>query len=130
MRARPSWRRNGARGAGGFSPAAPAPMPARRRPPPPAARAARARARALTLLEVLVVVTLIGLLSGSVVIGMGSATNAKLKAASTMVSSAIRSAYARSAATSRPVRVVFDFDQQRVWLEEASGRMLARTADP
>jgi general secretion pathway protein H len=84
----------------------------------------------MTLLEVLIVVTLAGLLSGAVVMGMGSATNAKLKAASTLVSSAIRGAYARSAATSRPVRVVFDFAQNRVWLEESRGRMLARTADP
>ncbi|HEU4537294.1 MAG TPA: prepilin-type N-terminal cleavage/methylation domain-containing protein, partial [Polyangiaceae bacterium] len=100
------------------------------RPPAAPSRAARAARRGLTLLEVLIVVTLAGLLSGAVVMGMGSATNAKLKAASTLVSSAIRGAYARSAATSRPVRVVFDFDQQRVWLEEGTGRMLARTADP
>ncbi len=102
----------------------PDPRPAR----PTAAR--RALSRGLTLLEVLIVVTLIGLLSGAVVVGMGSATNAKLKAGSTLVASSIRAAYSRSAATSRPVRVVFDFDQQRVWLEEGSGRMLARTADP
>lgn len=90
----------------------------------------RALARGLTLLEVLIVVALAGLLSAGVVVGMGSATNARLKAATTLVASAIRGAYARSAATSRPVRVVFDFDQRRVWLEEASGQMLARTADP
>ncbi|HEU4412430.1 MAG TPA: type II secretion system protein [Polyangiaceae bacterium] len=114
-------------------------MPRRTRPAPTTPRRAPARglttprrapARGMTLLEVLIVVALAGLLSGAVVVGLGSATNAKLKAATTLVGSAIRGAYARSAATSRPVRVVFDFDQRRVWLEEASGRMLARAADP
>lgn len=62
--------------------------------------------------------------------GMGSITNAKLKGAATMVSSAIRSAYTRASATSKPMRVVFDLDGSRVWLEEGTSKMLVNDQDP
>ena len=46
-----------------------------------------------------------------------------------MVAAAIRSSYARAASTGKPQRVVFDFELRRVWLEEATGQMLAVNGD-
>lgn len=101
---------------------------------PPSARAslprpARRRARAMTLIEVLVVAALVTLFTGGVISGVGAATNAKLKAATSVVSSAIRSAYTRSSATAKPTRVVFDFEGSRVWIEEGSSKMLVNDQD-
>ncbi|MDW8250864.1 MAG: prepilin-type N-terminal cleavage/methylation domain-containing protein [Myxococcales bacterium] len=93
-------------------------------------RVAARRARAFTLIELIVVVTLAAMLMGGVILGMGSVTNARLKGAVTLVSSAIRSAYTRASAVSRPMRVVFDIDGSRVWLEEGSTRMLVNDLDP
>lgn len=87
-------------------------------------RAARARGRAFTLIEVIVVAALAALLMGGVVMGMGSVTNAKLKGAATLITSAIRGAYTRASANARPTRVVLDLDNNRVWIEEGSGKML------
>lgn len=96
----------------------------------PRRSAATRRARAFTLIELIVVVALASMLMGGVIIGMGSVTNAKLKGAVTMVSSAIRSAYTRASAVSKPMRVVFDLDGSRVWLEEGSNKMLVNDQDP
>jgi general secretion pathway protein H len=103
-----------------------APLAARPTTRPPR----RAAARAFTLIELIVVVTLAAMLMGGVIIGMGSVTNARLKGAITMVSSAIRSAYTRASATSQPTRVVFDLDGSRVWIEEGSSKMLVSDQDP
>lgn len=87
------------------------------------------RARAFTLIELLVVVALAGLLTSLVVLGAGSTTNARLKAATTTISSAVRTAYTRASAVSKPHRVVMDFETSRVWIEEGSGQMLVQSAD-
>jgi general secretion pathway protein H len=85
--------------------------------------------RAFTLIEVMVVVVIGASLMAAVVMGIGAATNAKLKGACTLVSSAIRSGYTRASATGKPQRIVMDFTQRRVWIEEGTGRMLVQEAD-
>ena len=64
-----------------------------------------------------------------VVAGMGAATNARLKGATTIVAAAIRSAYTRSSAVAKPHRVVFDFKESKVWIEEGAGNLLVTNAD-
>ena len=98
---------------------------------PIAARGSRAapRRRGFTLIEVMVVTVIAASLMAAVVMGIGAATNARLKGACTLVASAIRSAYTRSSATGKAQRVVFDFQQRRVWIEESAGRMLVQEAD-
>ncbi|MCC6644868.1 MAG: type II secretion system protein [Polyangiaceae bacterium] len=87
------------------------------------------RARAFTLIELLVVVALAGLLTTVVVLGAGSTTNARLKASTTLISSAVRTAYTRASAVSKPHRVVMDFQSNRVWIEEGTGQMLVQSGD-
>lgn len=88
-----------------------------------------ARSRGVTLIELLVVIVLVAIMTTAVVIGLGAATNAKLKGAATLVQTAIRSAYTRSSATAKPTRVVFQFLPSKVWIEEGSAPMLTQDRD-
>ncbi len=83
----------------------------------------------LTLIELLVVITLMALFMGAIVMGMGAATNARVRSASTMVASAVRVAFTRAAATSKSMRLVLDLDRNTVLLEESSMPMLVRRGD-
>ncbi len=105
-------------------------MPGAARAPLSPVRATRdARSRGLTLIEVIVVVAIGALLMGAILFGAGAATNAKLKAATTVVSSAIRTAYTRSSAVSKPHRVVFEFSTGRFWIEEGAADLLVQSGD-
>ncbi|MCA9634127.1 MAG: prepilin-type N-terminal cleavage/methylation domain-containing protein [Myxococcales bacterium] len=81
-------------------------------------------ARGLTLFEVLIVVALIGILTGAVLLGTGVLGGARMRASSSLISAGIRLGLNRANSTGRPVRMVFDFESNRVILEETSGTML------
>lgn len=82
------------------------------------------RERGVTLIEVLIVVALLALLSGSVAYGSGMVGGSRLRAGATLVLSAVRMGLARANATGRPVRLVFDLEKDTVSLEQSSGKML------
>jgi len=83
----------------------------------------RAGQRAVTLIEVMIVVAIIAVATGVAVLGTGVADGARLRRSATMIASAIRVAYGHANASSKSVRLVFDFDQQTVSLEEAAGSL-------
>jgi general secretion pathway protein H len=78
----------------------------------------------VTLIEVLIVVALLALLTGAVAFGTGMVGGSRLRAGASLVISSVRMALARANATGRPVRLVFDFEQESVTLEESSSAML------
>src|SRR5262245_48819936 len=82
------------------------------------------RARGVTLVEVMITVAIIGMLAGATILGMGFVGSSRLKRSSTMIAGAIRIAYAHANATSKPVRLVFDFENRLVILEEGSSQHL------
>ncbi len=82
------------------------------------------KARGLTLFEVLIVVALIGILTGAVLLGTGVLGGARMRASASLISAGIRLGLSRANSTGRPVRMVFDFETNRVILEETSGTML------
>ena len=84
----------------------------------------RRGSRGLTLVEVLLVVALIALLSGAIVFGSGMFAASRRRAAATLIISGVRLGITRANATGRPVRMVFDLDEERVMLQESTGRML------
>ncbi|MFO0678761.1 MAG: prepilin-type N-terminal cleavage/methylation domain-containing protein [Polyangiaceae bacterium] len=96
--------------------------------PPPYARPRRA-VRGLTLIEVMVVVVVIGLFTTAVLAGSGQLSSAKLRRAAVTVTSGIRVAFTRATSRSKSVRVVFDMDQNGLWLEEGSQPMLIQPKD-
>lgn len=105
----------------------------RRAPPPPqrttaSPNAVRARrhARGLTLVEVLIVVALIALLAGGAMLGPGMLRSSRMRAAATLIVSAVRLAQNRTNASGRPVRLVFDLTEHRLSLEEGSSVAFSR----
>ncbi|CAN99387.1 prepilin-type N-terminal cleavage/methylation domain-containing protein [Sorangium sp. So ce327] len=90
---------------------------------------ARRRTRGLTLVEVLITVTVIALISGSVMLGMGAVTSARLKRSAALLAGAVRVAYAHANAKSKPVRLVFDFEERMIVLEESAGELLVERND-
>ena len=95
-------------------------------PLPSMSRRARAmvRARGLTLIEVLVVMSIVAIIMGAVVIGSGQLASSRMRHSSTMIAGAIRVGFARSSATSKSVRLVMDFTESEIWLEEGDQPML------
>lgn len=87
------------------------------------------RSRGMTLVEVLVVVVIVALVSGSMIAGSGQLGSARLKRASAMIIAAVRSAFTRSTAVSKSVRLAFDLDHHTVSLEEADQPMLVQRSD-
>ncbi len=89
-------------------------------------RLRRAAARGLTLVEVLIVVALIALLSGSILFGSGLFASNRERSAATLIVTGVRLGMTRANATGDPVRMVFDLDKNRVSLEETNGVMLVK----
>ena len=100
---------------------------ARRRggPPPAGGPPAPPRGeRAMTLIEVLITVALIAVVTGAAVMGFGVREQAKLRRSAVLIAGAVRIAYGHANATSKTVRLVFDFDGRTVMLEESSSPLL------
>lgn len=89
----------------------------------------RAAERGVTLIEVMLVVALVAMLAGGMFVGLGGLASARLRESSTSVTSAIRIAYNHANATSRPTRLVFDFEARTITIEESPGRMLLKKGD-
>lgn len=85
-----------------------------------------ARSRGITLVEVLITLAIMSLLTGMSMLGMGLVESARLKRSAIMISSAVRVAYAHANATSKTVRLVFDFEQRTVTLEESTSRLAVK----
>ncbi len=83
----------------------------------------RGRERGVTLVEVLIVVAIISVATGLVLLGSGFADSARLRRSSVMIASAVRVAYGRANATSKVVRLVFNFEQRTVAIEESQSQL-------
>jgi general secretion pathway protein H len=88
-----------------------------------------ARERGLTLIEIIVVIALIAIVTGSAVAGSMQLPTAKLRGSATMIASAVKRAYTQSTATSSDLRLVMDLDEQKIWLEKADRPMLVKSKD-
>jgi general secretion pathway protein H len=92
-------------------------------------RSSVSRSRAMTLVEILIVLAVIGIMTGAIVAGTGQTSSARLRQSAALVSGAVRVAYGRASATSNPTRLVFDFTEKTITLEESSGAMLVQARD-
>jgi general secretion pathway protein H len=93
------------------------------------ASSSRAAQRGVTLLEIMIVMVLIAIVTGGVVFGTGQLAGARLKRTATMIAGAVRVAFTRATATSKNQRIVFDLDEQKIWLEESELPMLVQSKD-
>jgi general secretion pathway protein H len=87
-------------------------------------RARSRRERGVTLVEVLITVFIIVLVTGLAAFGFGALSGSRLKTSAVQVGGSVRIAYAHATAISRPVRLVFDFDERKILIEEGSGKHL------
>ena len=86
--------------------------------------------RGMTLIEVLITLAIVAVIAGLALISMAGATSgARLRQASTQIGGAVRIAYAHATATSKVVRLTFDFQESKILLEESQGRHLIRDDD-
>ncbi len=85
--------------------------------------------RGLTLIELMVTIAVIAFVTTAVVLGSGAVVNSRMRGAATMISGAIRIAFTRASATSRPNRLAFDIDNSKVILEETSDNVLVHQGD-
>jgi len=82
---------------------------------------ARGRRRGVTLVEVLIVLAIMAIVTGTSVLGFGALKRARLRQSAIMVASAVRTAYVHASSVGKEVRLVFDFEQRMVILEEGTG---------
>lgn len=83
----------------------------------------------MTLIEVLIVMALIALILSAVVLGSGQMASSKLRHSSTMLTGAIRVGFARASSSSKTVRLVMDFEESAIWLEEGDQPHLVQSKD-
>lgn len=83
----------------------------------------------MTLIEIIIVVSLMALLMGTLVLGSGALIGANRRAAATLIVSAVRKGLAHANTTGKPVRLRMDLDKERVILEESSSRQVLRKSD-
>ncbi len=83
----------------------------------------RGRERGVTLVEVLIVLAVVSVTMGLTMLGSGVADGARLRRSSVLIASAVRVAYGHANATSKVVRLVFNFDQRTVNIEESSSQL-------
>jgi general secretion pathway protein H len=86
--------------------------------------------RGLTLIELLVTVAIIAIVTTGVLFGSGAIVRTRVRGAASMIAGAVRIAFTRASATSRPNRLVFDFDGSSVLLEETNETLLVQKDDP
>jgi general secretion pathway protein H len=83
----------------------------------------------MTLIEVLIVLALIGLILSAVTVGSGQMSSSRMRHSSTMIAGAIRVGFARAMSSGKTVRLVMDFDESKIWLEEGDQPHLVQSRD-
>jgi general secretion pathway protein H len=74
----------------------------------------------------MVTIAVIAFVTTAVVLGSGAVVNSRMRGAASMISGAVRIAFTRASATSRPNRLVFDIENSKVILEETSDTVLVQ----
>jgi general secretion pathway protein H len=93
--------------------------------------ASQRHSRGLTLIELLVTIAVIAIVTVAVVFGTGAVGSSRVRGAATMIAGAVRIAFTRASAMSRPGRIVLVLsrDDPRVVLEETTDTLLVKQDD-
>src|SRR5665811_1527351 len=82
----------------------------------------RASKSGFTLLEIMIVLVIVGLISGMSIRGLRSLAKSDLRASTSRLSGAMRYLFDRASATGKYHRLVIDVDQGRYWAEVSDDR--------
>src|SRR5207253_918711 len=85
---------------------------------------ARGPLRGMTLIEVLIVMVILILLVGGMVFASGQIQRPRVESGASRVAAAMRIGYQRASSSGKRLRLVCDFENQTLWLEESSDIML------
>lgn len=83
----------------------------------------------MTLIEVLIVLALMALILGAVMVGGGQLGSSKMRHSATMIAGAVRVGFSGATARSKTVRLVMDFNDNAIWLEEGDQPHLVQSKD-
>jgi|GEM_PF-5941041 len=89
----------------------------------------RVHVSAFSLIEVMIALTIIGLIAGISIPTISSITHTELKATTSRVSGMIRLAFETAVLNGKPCRVVFDFASQKIRAEQSSNTTFAIITD-
>ena len=87
------------------------------------------RTSGFTLIELMIVVVIIGLAVSVVVVGFGATAQAQLRSSCWTLAAASRYAYSRAVTQGSTARLVMDFDESALWIEETHGRVVLNRED-
>jgi general secretion pathway protein H len=80
----------------------------------------------MTLVEIMIVMVLIALLSGTILFGSGMFSSSRERGAATLILAGVRLGMTRANSSGHPTRLVFDLDTDRVILEESTATVMLR----
>lgn len=85
--------------------------------------------RGFSLIEMMIVVVIIGMAMGVVALGVGATTQARLRSSAWTLATAARFSFSRAVTRGTHVRIVLDFDEGQLWIEETTGRVVLNRDD-
>lgn len=83
----------------------------------------------MTLIELMIVISLMALLMGTLVFGSGLFGGTNRRAAATLIVVGVRKGLAHANTIGKPVRLAMDFENSRVVLEESSSQEMLRSKE-
>jgi prepilin-type N-terminal cleavage/methylation domain-containing protein len=75
------------------------------------------KTKGFTLVEILVVVVIIGLVSGGIIFGFGSVFRERIKSSAVELACAVKFLFSRALARGEAHRLVLDLDKEKYWFE-------------
>jgi len=79
--------------------------------------------RGMTLIEIMVVLAIVGMMSGAAVYGFRAIARSELRSSASKLAAAIRYCFDRAVTTGSYYRIVLDLDGNKYWAEHSEDRM-------
>jgi hypothetical protein len=80
-------------------------------------------------MEIMVVIVIIGIVATGAAMGLGATKKSKLRSATWAIVSASKYAFSRAVSRGVNVRIVLDFEERTIQLQEAAGRLVLNRED-
>jgi general secretion pathway protein H len=85
--------------------------------------------RGFTFIEMLIVIVIVAIAMGVIIVGFGATDQAKLRSSAWTLAGASRYAYSRAVTQGTTTRLVLDFEERTIHIEETTGRVVLNPED-